>query len=169
MTLELVRRDRFERARYTAATAVAAVIAGWALAQNPVLLRGLTVQQAAAPHDTLVALTVAVIAGAVILFPSLALLFRLVLRGQLDHDARAADLGVTSAAALLSVSASGSRTRLAAASGVAGFGLLTVAEAGWAHALGVLALLGFLVFGFLAVAPSQLAEGEPGGGSARSP
>ena len=81
-TLELVRRDRFERARYSAAPAVAAVIAGWALAQNPVLLRGLTVQQAAAPHDTLVAVTVAVIAGAVILFPSLALLFRLVLRGR---------------------------------------------------------------------------------------
>ncbi len=165
-TLELVRRDRFERARYTAATAVAAVIAAWALAQNPVLLRGLTVHQAAAPHDTLVAVTVAVIAGAVILFPSLALLFRLVLRGQLDHDARAADLRVTSAAALLSVSASGSQARLAAASAVAGFGLLTVAEAGWAHALGVLALLGFLVFGFLAVAPSRLAEGDPAGGSA---
>ena len=61
------------------------MIAGWALAQSPVLLRGLTVRQAAAPHDTLVVVIVAVLAGAVILFPSLALLFRLVLRGQLDH------------------------------------------------------------------------------------
>jgi cytochrome bd ubiquinol oxidase subunit II len=166
MALELVRRSLFERARYTAATAVAAVIAAWAVAQKPVLLRGLTVQQAAAPHDTLVAVTVAVIAGAVILFPSLALLFRLVLRGQLDHGAGAAQDRVISATALLSVSASGSRTRLAAASLVAGFGFLTVAEAGWAHALGVVALLGFLVFGFLAVAPSQLAEGNAADGAA---
>jgi predicted branched-subunit amino acid permease len=56
--------------------------------------------------------------------------------------------------------ASGSRARLAAASLVAGFGFLTIAEAGWAHALGVLALLGFLVFGFLAAAPSQLAAAD---------
>ena len=39
------RRERFEPARYSAALAVAAVIAGWALAQNPVLLRGLTVRR----------------------------------------------------------------------------------------------------------------------------
>jgi len=90
LTLELVRRARFESARYTAALAVAAVIGGWALAQNPILLRGLTVRQAAAPHDTLVVVIVAVLGGAVILFPSLALLFRLVLRGQLDHNAAAA-------------------------------------------------------------------------------
>jgi cytochrome d ubiquinol oxidase subunit II len=167
ITLELVRRHRFESARYTAAAAVAAVIAGWAVAQNPILLRDLTVQQAAAPHDTLVAVSVAVIAGAVILFPSLALLFRLVLGGRLDHDGgRGADEAAGSAAGLLSRSASDSRGRLAAASGVAGFGLLTVAEAGWAHALGVLALLGFLVFGFLALAPSQLAAREPERGSA---
>ena len=50
-TLELVRRRGFELARYTAALAVAAMVAGWALAQRPVLLGGLTVQQAA-PHDT---------------------------------------------------------------------------------------------------------------------
>jgi cytochrome d ubiquinol oxidase subunit II len=160
ITLELVRRSRFESARYTSATAVAAVIAGWAFAQSPVLLRGLTVQQAAAPHDTLVVVTVAVIAGAVILFPSLALLFRLVLRGRLDHDARASSDTVGSATGLLPVSARGSRGRLAAGSLVAGFGFLTIAEAGWAHALGVLALLGFLLFGFLALAPSQLAAGD---------
>jgi len=37
-----------------------------------------------------VVVIVAVLGGAVILFPSLALLFRLVLRGQLDHSAAAA-------------------------------------------------------------------------------
>jgi cytochrome bd ubiquinol oxidase subunit II len=165
LTLELVRRDRFEIARDTAATAVAAVIAGWALAQNPILLRGLTVQQAAAPHDTLVAVTVAVLAGAVILFPSLALLFRLVLHGQLDHAPPPAGRPLSSTASLLSASAGGSEARLAGACLVAGFGFLTIAEAGWAHALGVLALAGFLGFGFLAAAPSQLAETDPGDGS----
>jgi cytochrome d ubiquinol oxidase subunit II len=35
--------------------------------------------------DALVAVIVAVVAGGVILFPSLGLLFRLLLRGRLDH------------------------------------------------------------------------------------
>jgi hypothetical protein len=32
-----------------------------------------------------------------------------------------------------------------------GFGLLTVADAGWAHGIGVTALFGFMVAGFLAL------------------
>jgi cytochrome bd ubiquinol oxidase subunit II len=78
-----------EASRYTAAFAVAAIIAGWALAQSPVFLEGLTVREAAAGRDTLVAVTVAVLAGAAILFPSLALLFRLVLGGDLGRCERA--------------------------------------------------------------------------------
>ncbi len=50
--LGLVATRRFEPARYVAALAVAAVVAGWAFARYPVLLPGLTVGQAAAPHDT---------------------------------------------------------------------------------------------------------------------
>jgi cytochrome d ubiquinol oxidase subunit II len=163
VTLDRVWRRRFETARYTAALAVAAVIAGWALAQNPVLLPGLTVRQAAAPHDTLVAVVVAVLAGAVILFPSLALLFRLLLRGHLDRGERpaapAAAIGV-----LLSASAPGLLARAAGACLLAGFGFLTIAEAGWAHAIGVAALLGFGVCGFLADVPAQLERmaGEDG-------
>ena len=81
---------RFEPARYVAALAVAAVIAGWAFARYPVLLPGLTVSQAAAPHDTLVAVVIAVLAGGAILFPSLGLLFGLLLRGRLgEHGAGA--------------------------------------------------------------------------------
>jgi cytochrome d ubiquinol oxidase subunit II len=160
LTLELVRRSRFEAARYTAAVAVAAVIAGWALAQSPLLLPGLSVRQAAAPHDTLLALVVAVIAGAAILFPSLALLFRLLLRGRLDHHASSPTPAPAPARALLSASAPGLLRRSAAACLLVGVGLLTIAEAGWAHALGVFALIGFLVAGFLAVMPDQLAELE---------
>jgi cytochrome d ubiquinol oxidase subunit II len=145
-TLALLWRRRYEPARYTSALAVAAIIAGWALAQNPVLLRGLTIREAAASHDTLVAVVVAVLAGAVLLFPSLALLFRLTLRGELDH-------GVEDAAAprqALRPGAGG--VRLAAALLVAGVGFLTVADAPWAHAIGVVCFFGFAVAGFRRVA-----------------
>jgi cytochrome d ubiquinol oxidase subunit II len=161
-TLGLVARNRFELARYSAALAVAAVIAGWAFAQSPVLLRGLTVQQAAAPHDTLVAVVVAVLAGAVILFPSLALLFRLLLHGRLDSGtatAQPATLATASPLPQATVkSAPGLLARLAGACLVAGVGFLTIAEAAWAHALGVLALLGFISFGFLASMADELRE-----------
>ncbi len=155
-TLGLVLRSRFEMARYTAALAVAAVIAAWALAQSPVLLPGLTVREAAAPHDTLVAVTVAVLGGAVILFPSLGLLFRLVLHGRLDHDAESAARPLPVAPALLSASSAGLLARVAGACLLAGFGFLTIAEAGWAHAVGVIALFGFMVCGVAAaiVTPS---------------
>src|SRR5437667_2508886 len=89
-TLVLVWRRRYEPARYTAAVAVAATIAGWAVAQNPVFLQGLTIRQAAAGHDTLVAVVVAILVGALLLFPSLALLFRLPLDGELRRGEQSA-------------------------------------------------------------------------------
>jgi cytochrome d ubiquinol oxidase subunit II len=167
-TLALVAASRFELARFSAALAVAAIVAGWALAQRPLLLKGLTVQQAAAPHDTLVLVVVAVLGGALILFPSLALLFRLVLQGRLGDAGDPVDDTAAAAPArqresldrLLAVSRDGLLARLAGACLLAGFGFLTVAEAGWAHAIGVAALLGFLIFGFLAVVPAQLADFE---------
>jgi len=86
-TLALLWRSAFEPARYAAAAAVAAIVGGWALAQQPMLLPGLTVQEAAAGRATLVAILVGVLAGSLILFPSLALLFRMVLRGAFDPGA----------------------------------------------------------------------------------
>ena len=83
-TLLLVLRRRAEPARIVAAVAVAAVVAGWALAQRPELLPGLTVAQAAAPDSVLWALIVATVLGAVILIPSLGYLFGLVLTGRFD-------------------------------------------------------------------------------------
>ncbi|HUA74101.1 MAG TPA: cytochrome d ubiquinol oxidase subunit II [Solirubrobacteraceae bacterium] len=159
LTLGLVAARRFEPARYSAGLAVAAVIAGWALAQKPVLLKGLTVQQAAAPHDTLVLVVVAVLAGGLLLFPSLALLFRLVLGGRLDHGPSPA-AAVTSPTQLLSASGTGLLARVAGALLLTGFATLTVAEASWAHAIGICALLGFMVAGFFAIVPAQLAEIE---------
>jgi cytochrome bd ubiquinol oxidase subunit II len=160
-TLALVWASRFEPARYTAAVAVAAIIAGWALAQKPILLPGLTIKQAASPHDTLVLVIVAVVAGAVILFPSLGLLFRLVLRGRFDPDAELSTSPTPAAAdarAVVRASAPGVYARSAFGCLIGGFGFLTVADAGWAHAVGVVCLLAFVVVGFVAVGPAQLAS-----------
>jgi len=166
--LALVWRGRFELARYSAALAVAAVIAGWALAQRPTFLPGLTIEQAAAPHDTLIALVVAVVAGAAIVFPSLALLFRLLLHGAFDRtDDRAEP--TPPARALLAASAPGLLGRVAGGCLIAGIGLLTAAEAGWAHAAGVLCLAGFIVSGFIAVAPAELAAAGAEDRPARAP
>ena len=85
ITLALEWRSRFEPARYTAALAVGAIVAGYVLAQRPYLLPpDLTVQAAAAPDATLAALLVSVAVGLLILVPSLLWLFRLHLRGRLD-------------------------------------------------------------------------------------
>jgi cytochrome d ubiquinol oxidase subunit II len=85
-TLALVWTGRFEPARGTAAVAVAAVIAGWVLANRPDLLPGqLTIDEAAAADATLTALVVSIGIGLLILVPSLWYLYRLVLRGRLDQ------------------------------------------------------------------------------------
>jgi cytochrome bd ubiquinol oxidase subunit II len=84
-TMLFVARRRLEPARWSAAVAVGAIVAGWALAQQPQVLPGLTVEQAAAGDATLVALLVSLAIGALILVPSLALLFGLMLRGRFDE------------------------------------------------------------------------------------
>jgi cytochrome d ubiquinol oxidase subunit II len=154
-TFVLVWRRRYELARLGASLAVAAVVVGWALAQEPVILPGLTVEQAAAPDATLVAVIVAVVAGALVLFPSLGLLFSLVLRGRFD-EARPVEVPVRSGD-VLRASRPGLLVRSALACLVAGFGFLNVADAGWAHAIGVAAFAGFVVLGFLALVPRDLA------------
>jgi cytochrome bd ubiquinol oxidase subunit II len=161
--LALVTTRRFEPARYVAALAVAAVVAGWALARYPVLLPGLTVSQAAAPHDTLVAVVIAVLAGGAILFPSLGLLFGLLLGGRLGEgsagdDATGADGGGAASARGRSPRSTPLQARVAIALLIAGVIFLTAADAGWAHLIGVFALFGFIVSGFAAIVPRALAE-----------
>jgi cytochrome d ubiquinol oxidase subunit II len=152
--LALVWRRQYELSRYGAAVAVAAIIAGWALAQSPMFLPGLTVEAAAAPRTTLIAVTVAVLGGAVILFPSLALLFRLVLSGRLAEGGALGDIGPPPR--LVGASREGFLARAALACLLAGVGLLTAAEAAWAHALGVVSLFGFVAFGFPAALPPHV-------------
>jgi cytochrome d ubiquinol oxidase subunit II len=138
---------RYEAARYSAALAVAATVAGWGIAQSPIFLPGLTIEQAAAGHSTLVALLVSIAAGLVVLVPSLVLLFGLVLRGRFDPGA-AASAGEEGAAS------GAPRLRLAvpAVLGTAGAVLTVASDGGVTLALGVLAMLGFIVTGFLALA-----------------
>jgi cytochrome d ubiquinol oxidase subunit II len=155
-TLALVWRRRYELARIGASAAVAAVVAGWALAQQPVVLPGLTVSQAAAPRETLVAVIVAVVAGAVVLFPSLGLLFSLVLRGRFD-EGQPAERPAVRGGDVMRASRPGLLGRSAVACLFAGVGFLNVAEAGWAHAIGVTAFVAFVVLGFLALVPRDLA------------
>jgi cytochrome bd ubiquinol oxidase subunit II len=159
-TLALVWRKRYETSRYTAALAVAAIIAGWALAQSPVFLEGLTVREAAAGRDTLVAVTVAVLAGAAILFPSLALLFRLVIGRDLGRGASAADRP-TEARSLFAPLGPGLLPRLAIACLVAGIGFTTIADAAWAHTIGVFCLFAFIVVAFPAALPPDLLPSRP--------
>lgn len=193
-TLLLVRARSYEYSRYSAAVAVAAIVAGWAIAQAPELLPGqLTVEQAAAGDDTLIAVVAAVLAGLVVLAPSLALLFTLTLRGSLGHGgdeqaptavaplggaagsgaerpagagaaAAGAGVGGRGAAAgvtdewptpvhALSASRTGLLARGAIAFAVLGFAFLTVADAGWAHAIGVPCLFASALLGFRAAVP----------------
>ncbi len=138
------------------------MIAGWAFARYPTLLPGLTVDQAAASHDTLVTLVVAVLAGGAILFPSLALLFALTLRGRLgEHGATSepasGPAGPASARAALPA-APPLRARMAVALLIVGVGLLNAADAPWAHAVGVFSLFGFMIVAFAAIVPGALAD-----------
>jgi len=83
-TMAFIVGRRSEAARYGSALAVTAMVAGWALAQSPEILPGLTVQEAAASDSVLVALLISLGLGAVVLVPSLGLLFTLVLQGRFD-------------------------------------------------------------------------------------
>jgi cytochrome d ubiquinol oxidase subunit II len=155
-TLVLVARWRLGAARISAAVAVAAVVGGWALAQNPILLPGLTVREAAAPDNVLVLLVVSILAGGLILFPSLGLLFRLVLRGTFGaepHVTRAAP-PATPIRGLAAIPA----TRLAAACFAIGAAFLVLGESAWPHAIGVALLGAFIVLGLSALAGEDAPE-----------
>jgi cytochrome bd ubiquinol oxidase subunit II len=82
--LALVHGRRYEPARVAAAAAVVAVVAGWGIAQQPEILPGLTIEQAAASDATITAVLIGFVAGMLILLPSLGYLFRLVLTGRFD-------------------------------------------------------------------------------------
>ena len=151
--IALVAARRLEPARVLSAVAVAAVIAGWALAQRPELLPGLTIDHAAAPRATLVATLVGLAVGSLILVPSLAVLFRMVLRGTFDEPAvegRLEPAPATSRAWRDPQRA----TTMCLVGLVAGALVLVVGDAAWSITIGVALLLGSGACGFVVVARS---------------
>jgi cytochrome d ubiquinol oxidase subunit II len=157
-TLGLVRAERYEPARVSAALAVAAVIAGWGAAQSPELLPGLTIEEGAASHSTLVALLVSIAVGLVVLVPSLMLLYGLVLRGRFDPSAPAVDERPAPSAA----GAPRPPVLIAGALLVVGVPLTFFGE-GALLAVGVLALVLFVATGALALLqPDLLSPAQPG-------
>jgi cytochrome d ubiquinol oxidase subunit II len=76
-SLLLILRRRDGAARIAAAVAVGSVVVGWGVAQWPYLIApDLTAQEAAAPASALRPIAVGLLAGGVLLVPSLLLLFR---------------------------------------------------------------------------------------------
>jgi cytochrome bd ubiquinol oxidase subunit II len=156
VTLVLVSLSRFELARWSAAVAVAAIVAGWALAQQPQFLPGLTISQAAAGGATLIVLVVTVAVGLVVLVPSLLLLFTLHLRGRFDPGEEPGRLvpvdpggaGVRQRRVLGTV--------FAVACLVVGAALLVFADPGWAHAVGIAGLLAFAASTYVHIAAIPL-------------
>ena len=170
MTLLFVGTGRYEAARYAGAAAVAAVVAGWAVAQSPDLLPGLTVDDAAAGHATLVALVISVALGVAVLFPSLALLFNLSLAGRFDPGrAKVADHEPHVTRPPMS-----GRPLLAGGLLVVGAPLTLAFDTTIGLGLGIVCLLGFVVVGFGPLAAdeqrgadraAEVAElGDPDGG-----
>ena len=144
LTMVLVWFGRFGPARASAALAVAAVIAGWAAAQEPYVLPGLTVAEAAAGRSTLIATIVGVAVGAVVLVPSLVVLYSLVLRGRLDTGEAAegpAEPGEVGRRGAPRASTDRLAGAFAVGTLVAGTGLLVFADPAWAHGLGAVALI----------------------------
>jgi hypothetical protein len=103
---------------------------------------------------------VAVLTGAVLLFPALTLLFTLTLRGRLEVHGRESKptsaTGRSGVAQLLMGPTLGGRLALALL--IVGIGMLNVADAPWAHAIGVASLLAFIIVAFAALVPTSLAE-----------
>jgi cytochrome d ubiquinol oxidase subunit II len=147
VTIASVWTGRFGPARVSAALAVAAIVGGWAFAQHPYLLPGLTIEAMAASRATLVALVIAAIGGAVILVPSLVLLFSLFLRGRLDAGSGAAAApDATRAERGVPYRWLG---RFAVACLVVGAPLTLLAQSGWAFGAGIVCLGAFAVSAFV--------------------
>ena len=161
-TLSLVLARHFASARVSAAVAVGGLIIGWALAQQPQLLPGLTLAQASASNATDVALLIAIAMGVLILFPSLGWLFSLFLRGGFDETAQPDHAGVGDGRSTAALS-DGLSARLAVASLIGGVGFLTGLDPPWAHIIGVVCLSACAVFTFAAISPAELADADPEG------
>jgi cytochrome bd ubiquinol oxidase subunit II len=155
VTISLVWARSFELSRVTAAAAVAAIVAGWAFAQRPYILPpDLTIDEAAASHATLIAIVVTAVVAAVLLLPSLSLLYGLLLSGGFD---RRLTPGAPSDRAPTRVGRWELLVGAAATVFVAGALLNIFCDTAWQRAIAVAALLAGIAGGFalLAVPPEE--------------
>jgi cytochrome d ubiquinol oxidase subunit II len=165
-TLAFIYLRRLEPARYGAAVAVGAVVTGWALAQRPDVLPGLTAQEAAAGDSVIVAVLVSTAVGLLILVPSLALLFSLVLRGRFDEtpEEPGSMYGAATGDHAAPIGGPTAPSRpLAGAAGVAagvGVPMMLIADGGVVLAAGVVLLIAGVALGCAAALPVATA-GEP--------
>jgi cytochrome bd ubiquinol oxidase subunit II len=159
LTLEFIRRSHFEAARYGASAAVAAVVVGWALAQRPQLLPGLTVDEAAASRPTLIATVVGVAIGALVLIPSLAILFGFVLRGRFDEETAS---GGATPQQHPSRGRRVSLLGLAAALGAIGLPLALIFDGGPFLAIAIVALLSSVALASVAIVSALTSLGSTG-------
>ena len=161
VTIGLVWVRRFGLSRVTAAGAVVAIVAGWALAQKPYLLPTyLTVDDAAAPHATLIAIVVSAVIAAVLLLPSLSLLYGLLLGGRFDPGRESAQ---PAEHATLRMGRWEVLVGSAAAVFVAGAILNIFCRNAWQRGIAVALLLGGIAWGFALLAvPPEAPEHEDG-------
>ena len=156
-TVAFVVRRRYGPARVTAATAVAAIVAGWGLAQRPQFLPGLTIEQAAASRSVLIATIVSLALGALILVPSLGLLYSLLLRGHFDEEPpRRSEARVPAVAPRRELP-------LLPAAGlclVVGVAATIPFDSAWGRIIGVPFLVAFVALGFLSLATAMTTSAE---------
>jgi len=152
-TILVISRRRYELARVSAATAVVAIIAGWGIAQRPQFLPGLTIQEAAAGRSTLISMLVALGLGALILIPSLGLLFSLLLRGRFDEEPGPRERDTAPLRAQPT-------PRLLPAAGVClvvGVVATAAFDSGWGQVVGIPALVAFVALGSVALVSAMTA------------
>jgi cytochrome d ubiquinol oxidase subunit II len=148
-TIAFVLGRRYGPARVTAATAVAAIVAGWGLAQRPQFLPGLTIEQAAAGRSVLIATLVALGLGALILLPSLGLLYSLLLRGHFDEGPPRAAGGTASAPR------TGQLLPAAVVCLIIGLATTVPVTSAWGRIIGIPFLLAFIGLGFVSIATAM--------------
>jgi cytochrome d ubiquinol oxidase subunit II len=151
---------KYPMARVAGALATVAVVAGWGIAQSPEILPGLTIAQAAAPENVIIALLFSIAIGLLILVPSMILLYSLVLGGRFDADpAKAGGLLSDPPPGVRPISPP-VRKEVVIATALFGLGALAnvASNGGFLQYLGVVMLLAGIAGGASVLARSLLAD-----------
>jgi cytochrome d ubiquinol oxidase subunit II len=151
---------KYPMARVAGALATVAVVAGWGIAQSPEILPGLTIAQAAAPENVIIALLFSIAIGLLILVPSMILLYSLVLGGRFDADPAKAGGLLSDPPPGIRPIAPPVRKEVVIATALFGLGALAnvASNGGFLQYLGVVMLLAGIAGGASVLARSLLAD-----------